>query len=92
MSRAHSHISKGDVVQVTSGVHKGASGRVLEVVRAKETALVEGVRMIKKHVRKNQDHPQGVILNREGPIHISNLKLVQKGDVKPSKAVKTAKE
>ena len=82
MQRPQLHVRKGDTVQVVSGVHKGASGKVLEVFRSKQTALVEGVRMIKKHVRKSQDHPQGTISQREGPIHVSNLKVVEAGDRK----------
>ena len=79
MSRTATHIGKGDMVQVISGAHKGATGKILEVFTRKQTALVEGVRMIKKHVRKSQDHPQGQIAEREGPIHVSNLKVVEKG-------------
>jgi large subunit ribosomal protein L24 len=50
--------------------------------------LIEGVRLIKKHVRKSQDKPEGGIVEREGPIHISNVKLVEKAE-KSSKATKT---
>jgi len=89
MSRSQLHVRKGDTVQVISGVHKGASGKVLEVFRAKQTALVEGVRMIHKHVRKSQDHPQGTISRREGPIQVSNLRVLEAGD---RKAAKSARE
>ncbi len=82
MQRPQLHVHKGDTVEVTSGVHKGASGRVLEVFRTKNRALVEGVRMIKKHVRKSQDHPQGTISQREGPIHVSNLRVIEAGERK----------
>ena len=76
MSQPKFHVRRGDTVQVISGNHKGASGKVLEVKAAKEQVIVEGVRMIKKHQRKSQDHPNGAILEREGPIHISNVKLL----------------
>lgn len=77
MSQKKFHVRRGDTVQVISGNHKGASGKVLEVKAAKEQVIVEGVRMIKKHQRKSQDHPNGAILEREGPIHISNVKLLE---------------
>jgi large subunit ribosomal protein L24 len=71
------HVKKGDNVLVTSGNHKGATGRVLAVLPKKQQVLIEGVRMIKKHERKSQENPQGRIAEREGPIHISNVKLVE---------------
>ena len=48
---------------------------VLQVYRSKSQVVVEGVRMVKKHTRKSQDQPEGGIIEREGPIHISNVKL-----------------
>jgi len=51
---------------------------VLEIRSAKAQVIVEGVRMVKKHQRKTQDQPTGAIIEREGPIHISNVKLVEK--------------
>jgi large subunit ribosomal protein L24 len=77
MSKPKFHVRLGDTVQVISGNHKGASGKVLEVKAAKAQVIVEGVRMIKKHQRKSQEHPNGAILEREGPIHISNVRLVE---------------
>ena len=77
MSKQKFHVRRGDTVQVISGNHKGASGKVLEVKAAKAQVILEGVRMIKKHQRKSQEHPNGAILEREGPIHISNVKLLE---------------
>jgi len=90
------HVHRGDTVQVISGNHRGSSGKVLQVLPKKDQVLVEGVRMIKKHLRKSQDHPNGIIAEREGPIHISNVKLVEKAEKpgkpgKPGKAEKAAK-
>ncbi len=70
------HVKKNDEVVVISGAHKGASGKILQVYPEKGHVLVEGVRMIKKHARRTQDRPEGGIIEREGPIHISNVKLV----------------
>lgn len=85
MSKVRFHVKKGDEVKVISGNHSGASGKVLQVLPKKEQVLIEGVRMIKKTQRKSQDSPNGAIISREGPIHISNVKLVQSRVVKPAK-------
>lgn len=82
MNRAQFHVKKGDEVVVISGNHTGASGKILQVLPKKERVLIEGVRLIKKHMRKSQDNPQGSIAEREGPIHISNVKLVAKAEKK----------
>jgi large subunit ribosomal protein L24 len=78
MNRAKFHVKKGDTVQVITGNHKGATGKILQILPKKQQVLVEGVRLIKKHVRKAQDYPQGAIIEREGPIHVSNVKLVER--------------
>ena len=85
MSKVRFHVKKGDEVKVISGNHSGASGKVLQVLPKKEQVLIEGVRMIKKTQRKSQDSPNGAIISREGPIHISNVKLVESRAVKPAK-------
>jgi large subunit ribosomal protein L24 len=77
MNRIKFHVKKGDNVEVISGNFKGSSGKVLEILPRKQQVLVEGVRIIKKHLRKSQDNPQGKIAEREGPIHISNVKLLK---------------
>ena len=79
MNRIKLHVRKGDNVEVISGNFKGSSGKVLEVIARKERVLIEGVRMIKKHLKKSQDNPQGKIAEREGPIHISNVKVLERG-------------
>ena len=74
------HIKRGDTVVVISGSHKGKSGKILEVRPAKLRAVVEGVAMIKKHLKKSQENPQGKIAEREGTIHVSNLMLRSRYD------------
>ena len=76
-SRIKTHVKKDDEVIVISGNHRGEQGKVLQVFPEKGQVLIEGVRMIKKHARKSQDRPEGGIIEREGPIHISNVKLVK---------------
>jgi len=70
------HVRKGDQVVVIAGNCKGDTGRVLQVDPEKGQVIVEGVRLIKKHTKGNQMNPQGGIIEREGPIHISNVKKV----------------
>jgi large subunit ribosomal protein L24 len=84
-NRQKFHVKKGDSVQVISGNHKGASGKVVAVIPKKSQVIVEGVRMIKKHTKKSQENPNGAILEREGPLHISNVKLLEAGAGKAKK-------
>ena len=88
-NRISFHVKKGDTVSIISGNHKGASGKILAVLPKKQQVLVEGVRIIKKHTRGSQDNQTGGIIEREGPIHISNVKLVEK--VEPKKESKKKK-
>jgi large subunit ribosomal protein L24 len=85
MNRLKFHVKKGDNVEVISGNHKGSSGKILQILGTKQRVLVEGVRIIKKHTRKSQDNPQGKIVEREGPIHISNVRLIEEKESKPAK-------
>ena len=73
---ASPHVKKGDVVTVITGNEsiKGKSGKVLQVLTKKNQVIVEGLRLIKKHQRASQSNPQGGIISREGPIHISNVR------------------
>jgi large subunit ribosomal protein L24 len=90
MNRIKYHVKKGDQVEVISGNFRGSSGRVLGVIAGKQRVLVEGVRIIKKHLRKSQDNPTGKIAEREGPIHISNVRLIERE--KAEKGSKSKKE
>jgi large subunit ribosomal protein L24 len=82
------HVKKGDNVAVISGNHKGASGKILAVLPKKQQVLVEGVRIIKKHTKKSQENQTGGIIEREGPIHISNVKLLEKAEPKKTESKK----
>jgi large subunit ribosomal protein L24 len=79
------HVKKGDSVTVIAGESKGQKGRVLEVNRDKNKALVEGVNMVSKHTKPNAKAPQGGILKKEAPIHISNLMVVDPTSGKPTR-------
>ena len=69
-------IKSGDNVIVTAGDHKGSEGKVLRVLIEKNKAIVEGVNLVKKHEKPSAANPQGGITEKEAPIHISNLSLV----------------
>jgi len=67
------HVKKGDMVEIISGAHKGATGRILRVIRSKNKVVVQGHNVAKKHVRPSRRNPQGGRISVEQPIHISNV-------------------
>ena len=69
-------IKSGDTVRVIAGDHKGSEGKVLEVIRDKNKAIVEGINRVSKHDKPSARNPQGGIVEKEAPIHISNLTLL----------------
>jgi large subunit ribosomal protein L24 len=77
------HIRKGDTVIVTAGNDKGVTGEVLRVLPKRDRVVVQGVNVRSKHLKPSQANPQGGILRREMPIHISNVSPVVDG--KPSR-------
>ena len=79
------HIKKGDLLQVNAGEDKGKQGKVLAVLREEERAIVEGINMVSKHTKPNAAHPQGGIIKKEAPIHISNLNVVDPSTGKPTR-------
>ena len=79
------HIKKGDTVYVNSGEDKGKTGRVLEVIVAKNRAIVEGVNIVSKHTKPNAQHPNGCIEKKEASIHISKLNLIDPKTGKPTR-------
>jgi large subunit ribosomal protein L24 len=72
------NIKKGEEVIVIAGDHKGKKGKILQVLSDKNRVIVEGVNLLKKHERKSQDNPQGSIVEREFPIHYSNVMLAER--------------
>jgi large subunit ribosomal protein L24 len=79
------HVKKGDEVVVIAGADKGKRGKIIEVSPKSQRVLVEGVHLIKRHTRKSQQHPQGAIVEREGPIHISNVMKAERFDARAAK-------
>jgi large subunit ribosomal protein L24 len=79
------HVKKNDDVAVIAGAHRGKRGRVIAVLAKKQRVIVEGVHMIKRHMRKSQQYPNGQIIEREGSIHISNVMKGEKFDARAAK-------
>ena len=78
-------IKSGDIVRVIAGDHKGSEGKIVRVLREKNKAIVEGVSMVSKHTKPSAKNPQGGIVKKEAPIHVSNLSLI---DPKSKEATK----
>jgi large subunit ribosomal protein L24 len=80
-----SHVKTGDEVVVLTGADKGRRGKVIAVQPSSQRVIVEGVRMQKKHEKKSQNNPQGAIVEREGPIHVSNVMQAEKYEGRAAK-------
>ena len=78
-------IKAGDTVQVIAGDHKGEKGKVLKVDREKNRAIVEGVNLVSKHTKPSAQNPQGGIIKKEAPIHISNHSLLDPKSGEPTR-------
>ncbi|WP_040225836.1 50S ribosomal protein L24 [Bhargavaea cecembensis] len=79
------HVKKGDKVQVITGKDKGKTGVILAAFPKKDRVIVEGVNVIKKHTKPNQENPQGGILSKEAPIHVSNVMLLDPKSGEPTR-------
>ena len=79
------HVKKGEIVVVLAGREKGKRGKVIAVLRKQQRVIVEGVQMIKRHMRKSQEHPQGAIVEREGTVHHSNVMKADQFDARSAK-------
>ena len=84
------HIKKGDTVQVMAGDNKGKQGKVLKVEVSKQRAIVEGVNICKKATTPKAQKPQGGIVEKEAPIHVSNLMVLDPKSGQPTKVGRKA--
>ena len=82
------HVKKNDLVVVLAGNDRGKRGKVLAVLGKNGRVIVEGIRMIKKAVKKSQDRPQGGFQQKEGAIHLSNVMLAERFDQRRGEAKK----
>ena len=73
-------IKSGDTVKVIAGDHKGSEGKVVKILKDKDRIVVEGVNMVSKHTKPSAANPQGGIIKKEAPLHISNVALVENGE------------
>jgi large subunit ribosomal protein L24 len=78
-------IKQGDKVRVITGDHKGSEGTVVRILKDKNKAIVEGVNTVSKHEKPSAKNPQGGIVEKEAPIHISNLSLIDPKTDKPTR-------
>ena len=79
------HVRKGDEAVIIAGADKGKRGRIITVLAKNQRVIVEGARMIKKHMRKSQQYPQGQIVEREGSVHISNVMKAEEFDARAAR-------
>jgi large subunit ribosomal protein L24 len=84
-------IKRGDEVVVISGAHKGKRGKVLQILRERDRVIVEAVAIIKRHTKARSEKEKGGIIEREAPIHLSNVMLGSRYDAKRAKRPATAK-
>ena len=84
-NRKKIHVKKGDTIYVVSGKEKGKTGKVIKVLRGRNRAIVEKLNIVKRHQRPTQASPAGWIIEKEAPIHISNLMLYDQGEASPTR-------
>ena len=79
------HVKKGDKVMVITGKDKGKTGVILAAFPKKDRVLVEGVNIVKKHTKPNQENPQGGIVSQEAAIHVSNVMVIDPKTGEPTR-------
>ncbi|ARK21509.1 50S ribosomal protein L24 [Sporosarcina sp. P26b] len=79
------HVKKGDKVMVISGKDKGKTGVILTAYPKKDRVLVEGINIVKKHTKPNQENPQGGIVSQESTIHVSNVMVIDPKTGEPTR-------
>jgi len=85
MAKKKFKIKAGDKVVVIAGKEKGKTGKVLRVLPEEEKVIVEGIKLVKKHLKPSQKYPEGGIIEKEAPIHISNVMLADPKGGKPTR-------
>ncbi len=86
------HIKKGDTVRIIQGEDNGKEGSVLRVYPEERRILVEGVNVVKRHTKPDAQNPQGSINQKEAPVHISNVQLIDPNSGEPTRVGRTEKE
>ena len=80
------HVKKNDEVVIIAGTERGKRGKIIQVLPDKQRVIVEGIKMIKKHTRRSQQHPEGAIVEREGTVHISNVMKAERYDARAGRS------
>ena len=88
MSRNKLHVKTGDTVVVIAGKDKGKEGKIIAAMPDKERVVVEGINQVKRHTKPSQMNPQGGIITKEAPIHVSNVMVIDPKTKKPSRIKK----
>lgn len=84
----HLHVKKGDTVIVLSGKDKGQQGKIIQAMPKKSKVIVEGINKVKRHTKPSQKAPQGGILTKEAPLHVSKVMVVCPACKKPTRTGK----
>ena len=84
-------VKVGDNVKILTGKDKGKEGKIIKTLKNKDKVVVEGINMVKKHVKPRGMNEVGSIVDVEAPIHVSNVKLIEK-NAKKAKDVKASKK
>ena len=91
MSAPKTHIKRDDIVIVTTGDDRGKTGKVLRVLPVARLAVVEGLNLVKRHMRKSQDNPQGGIIEKEAPMAFGKLRRYDEARAKKAPKAPAAK-
>ena len=85
-TRANQKIKKGDLVRIVAGQEKGKTAKVLKVLSTHDKAILERVNLVKRHQKPNAQNQTGGIVEKESPVHLSNLAVVEAAASSPSKS------
>lgn len=92
MAQNKLHVKTGDTVVVISGKDKGKQGKIIAALPKKERVIVEGVNVVKRHTKPSQKNPQGGIIEKEAPIHASNVMILDPETKAPTRIKKQVLE
>lgn len=88
MSKVKLHVRKGDEVVVISGKDRGKKGKILAAFPSEQRVLIEGINIVKRHTKPNAAYPQGGIVEKEAPVHVSNVMLIDPKTSEPTRVGK----
>lgn len=92
MSKKKLHVKTGDTVMIITGKDKGKQGKIIAAMPEKERVVVEGLNLVKRHTKPNQQNQQGGIITKEAPIHVSNVMVIDPKTKAPSRIKKVVQK